>query len=281
MIYAIKRLAPVVAAAVVASGLLVAEEIVTATGTVESADAARRTVTVRRKTAKGEKTATLNVGPSAPILDDEAQPTDLGSLAKGDTVELAYDTAAKVVTKIRVVVRAAPEGDTAASAEGVLLFNGDDLEGWNFVTAPKLKQINADLRFDDCWGADAQGHVLFATGKGHTWLESAGKYDDFVLSLEWRLVPGAKRDPNGGGVVVRASGVHSWGIDPRGIEIDLSDEHTGAFICYGTPLANGKKRAVGEGTQLLDAMREPELNRLGAWNSLQIRCDGDRITVSV
>lgn len=280
--YATKRWVCLIATvAIFSSGPSAIAETVSATGTVEAVDAARGTVTVRRKTVNGEKTATLTVGTAARIVDETAQPTELGSLAKGDHVELAYDTESKAITRIRIVRRAAQGRDSAAAAGGVPLFNGDDLEGWSFVTAPKLKRINADLRFDECWGADAQRHVLFATGKGHTWLESAGKYDDFVLSLEWRFVPGAQRDPNGGGVVIRASGIHSWGIDPRGIEVDLSEEHTGAFICYGTPLANGKKRAVGEGTQLLDVMREPELNQHGEWNSITIRCQSDRITVSV
>lgn len=251
-------------------------EIITATATIEAVDVDARTVIVRRNTSKGAKTARLRMKTSAQIAGGSGDPIEVGALAQGDQIELTYDTTAKSITKIKVL--SAAHDHDATSASGVPLFNGDDLEGWRFMTAPKLK---AELQFAECWGADAQRHVLFATGKGHTWLETAEKYDNFVLSLDWRMVPGAPSSPNGGGVVIRAVGVHSWGIDPRGIQVDLSDEHTGAFICYGTPLANGKKSAVGEGTQKLDAMSTPSLKGPAQWNSMQIRCDGSRVAVSV
>ncbi|HET6881467.1 MAG TPA: hypothetical protein VFI31_14995 [Pirellulales bacterium] len=74
----------------------------TATGTIETVDAGAGTITVRRKTANGEKTATLKVGGSAHIQDPKGDAVEMSSLAKGDAVELVYDAALKEITKITV-----------------------------------------------------------------------------------------------------------------------------------------------------------------------------------
>lgn len=76
-------------------------ETVTATGTIESVDAGNRTITVRRKTSKGEKTAEFAVGAKAEIVV-EGQPSTLASLKAGQRVTITYDTAAKQLTGIGV-----------------------------------------------------------------------------------------------------------------------------------------------------------------------------------
>lgn len=54
---------------------------------------------------------------------------------------------------------------------------------------------------------------------------------DFVESARWMLpsqlrcgllTPGRFVSPNGSGVVVRSNGLNTIGLDPRGIEIDLT-----------------------------------------------------------
>jgi hypothetical protein len=208
------------------------------------------------------KKAIISVGGTAAKLAD---------LEAGQKATITYDPSLSVATKIQATERKKPAGE-------VELFNGNDLDGWKFVVPPGPK---AELDLADTWGVDAERRVLFATGHGSSWLETEDKCDNFSLSLEWRFVPSAKLTGNGSGVVIRASGIHSFKFDPRGVEIDISAKGTGNFICYGTPLASTKGNAAGEKTQNIPALREPELKEFGEWNSMVIRCDGDRIAVDV
>jgi uncharacterized protein (TIGR03067 family) len=82
-------------------------ETVTATATIESVDANARTITVRRKTAQGEKTAKLAVAPQAEILVAGRQ-RELASLKSGQSITISYDTMAKQITAISVVTAVPP-----------------------------------------------------------------------------------------------------------------------------------------------------------------------------
>ncbi|HET6881463.1 MAG TPA: lectin-like protein [Pirellulales bacterium] len=87
--------------AVLLSAARLAAETVTASGTIQSVDAGGRSMTVRRKTAKGEKTASFAVAPEAQVVVD-GEPRDLASLKAGQSVTISYDTVAKQITAIRV-----------------------------------------------------------------------------------------------------------------------------------------------------------------------------------
>lgn len=96
-------------------------DTVTAVGTVEAVDAEAGTITVRRKTANGEKTATLKVGGSAHIQGPKVDAVEMSSLAKGDTVELVYDTTLKEITKI-TVQSDEPQTDDSSRDAGCTFF---------------------------------------------------------------------------------------------------------------------------------------------------------------
>lgn len=74
-------------------------ETVTAIGTIEAVDAAARTITVRRKTANGEKTARLKIADDAEVAFD-SEVAALDQLKTGQSVDITYDTTAKQVTKL-------------------------------------------------------------------------------------------------------------------------------------------------------------------------------------
>lgn len=100
-------------------------ETVTATGTIESIDTDARAITVRRKTAKGEKTAKLTVPPQAELLVD-GQPRDLASLKSGQSVTISLDTTTKQITAI-TVAPGTPSGDSSAADDEAgfePIFNG-------------------------------------------------------------------------------------------------------------------------------------------------------------
>ena len=242
------------------------------TGVVQGVDAAARTITIERQAGGSVKAMKLDVAPQAEGLD---------RVTKGSSITVTFDPEAELVTSLRVTEMKAEQKEAIGDEDKdqVVLFNANDLEGWKFVVAPKFKD-QAHLTVLDCWGVDADRAVLFSNGKGPTWLATEPNYDNFTLSLEWRFPPNTQPSPNGSGIVVRANGVHSFECDPRGIEIDISEANTGGFVCYGTPL-NAKKKAAGETTQSLGRMADPDLKPSGQWNNMEIRCDGEKISVKV
>jgi len=82
-------------------------ETVTATGTIETVNPTAKTIEVLRKTAKGEKSGTFTVSPTAEVLV-AGKAADLGMLTKGQSVTVTYDTKAKQVTKIEAKVLEVP-----------------------------------------------------------------------------------------------------------------------------------------------------------------------------
>jgi hypothetical protein len=100
--------------------------------------------------------------------------------------------------------------------------------------------------------------------------------------------PGGVVGPNGSGIVIRSNGLNTFGLDPRGIEIDLRpSKHvpkgigTGMFIAYSMPLQNHRGATDGEKDRNLGWLREPRVYTDGRWNECEVVCRGDRITVKM
>ena len=246
-------------------------DIVTASGTVESVDAESRTITVRRNTASGEKTGSFKVAANAELISGDAA-IELDSLKEGDAVSLAYDTAAKHLTKIeRIAADERNEGDE--------LFNGKDLTGWG-LRKPKAGGL------DTMWIVDPERKVLISPGgNGSNWLESDNSYNDFTLSLEYRFPPGGQVGGNGSGVVVRSAGFTRTGFDPRGIEIELlpnaSEQGSGTLVCYESSLKNSSGE-VPVGAPIGKLVPSKLVQKaVGQWNMLEIEGVGDRISVKI
>ncbi|OYV74636.1 MAG: hypothetical protein B7Z70_11630, partial [Acidithiobacillus ferrivorans] len=103
-------------------------ETVTASGTIEAVDAAAGTVTVRRKTANGEKTAQFKIAGATKIVFN-GEVSGLHRLQPGQKVEITYDTKAKQLTKLEAWPDS-PAADNVPPDGFVALFNGKDLTGW-------------------------------------------------------------------------------------------------------------------------------------------------------
>ncbi|HEX5471098.1 MAG TPA: family 16 glycoside hydrolase [Lacipirellulaceae bacterium] len=246
-------------------------DIVMAKGTVESVDAESRTITVRRKTASGEKTGSFEVAADAELISGDAA-IELNSLKEGDAVTLTYDTAAKHLTKIERIAADEPN----KSEE---LFNGRDLTGWG-LKKPKTGGL------DSMWVVDPERKVLISPGgNGSNWLESDNSYNDFVLSLDYRFPPGGQVGGNGSGVAVRSAGFTRSGFDPRGIEVELqpnvSEQGSGTLICYECSLKsdNGEVPVGAPIGKLVPTkfVQKPA----GQWNKLEVEGVGDRISVKI
>lgn len=162
------------------------------------------------------------------------------------------------------------------------LFNGTDLTGWRFVVPPTI-QNKSDV--SACWTVDAERKVLVARANLTHWLETEERFGDFVLSLEWRFPPTGTIDSNGSGIVVRSSGLDGNSRNPRGIEIDFRPAHgeqgrmaTGSLIAYDVPASNHAGAATPEVRGLVRE-KPPGPTPADGWNTCEITCRGDRLTV--
>ena len=181
-----------------------------------------------------------------------------------------------------VVQPAEPEQPTRPSE--VALFNGQNLDGWTPVFFK-----NSKSRTNTSWTADAARGILASSGGDWVDLQTDRTFKNFVLTLEWRFTPGGFVGVNGSGIVVRSTGVASDQLNPRGVEIDLREGKneangigTGCFIAYQTTLKNHRGGTDGGVTiknRHLGWLREPPSKPRTEWNTCEITCNDDRITV--
>lgn len=130
-----------------------------------------------------------------------------------------------------------------------VLFNGKDLTGWvNYGT--------------ELWYVDEEGNLVCESGpdKGYGYFATEKYYDDFDLSLEF------KQEANGNsGVFIRSTvdgtKVSGWQVEvaPKGCDTG------GIYESYGR----------GWLVQIPD--EKENILKEGEWNTLRIRCEGDRV----
>jgi len=173
-------------------------------------------------------------------------------------------------------------GNIFAQKSPTCLFNGKDHAGWH-IDVPALDNnpsgkspfIVRDGKMVSL--ADPQGHII--TDK---------VYENYELTVEYRFAG----KPGNCGVLVHASTPRIlYKMFPKSIECQLMHENAGDFWCIGenvvTPdmeARRGKKEdwGVTEGKErrvknLTDNSEKP----LGEWNTMKVRCDGNKITVWV
>ena len=245
-------------------------ETVVAVGTITAVDTNKWTISVSRQTATGEKTGSFTVARNARI-SCHGKATGLEALKPQQSVRLSYDTIRGVVVNIIV-------------PKTIRLFDGRTLQGWEVRGIPKSKG-----KHNTPWSVDPERQVLRCSAVGHSYLESQKTFSSFLLALEYRFRPGGSFSPNGSGVVVRSGGLVASDFgDPSGIEIDIRPEFykpkmvgTGSFICYGTRLHNDAGSTDGKAGRHLGVRREPPTTPIGQWNTLEITCVDDEITVTL
>ena len=145
-----------------------------------------------------------------------------------------------------------PASPNAADDGFVSLYNGKDLSGWEVREGQRK-----------AW--QANGELLSCSAVGGGWLRTSKMYSDFILKLEYRILP----DGDGGvGVRIPKQGnpVHT------GMKIQIVDdgspmnkdlppaEYTGAIFDQAAPKRGASKPA-------------------GEWNEFEITCLGPQIRV--
>ena len=152
----------------------------------------------------------------------------------------------------------------AAAAEDagdfVPLFPDGKLSGWHFSDWSDLEtpqQVEGTP-----W--EIEDGVLKGLGK-RTWIYSNKDFGDFVLKFDWRISKGA----NGGlGLRFPPEGDPAY----RGLEIQMVDGET-YYRNEGRP-----EQLTGA---IYDAVapKDPRINPVGEWNTYEVTCRGDRVTI--
>jgi hypothetical protein len=161
----------------------------------------------------------------------------------------------------------------SAALQAADLFNGKDLTGWTAVFD--------DAKAEAAGTWSAKDGSLFCTGQPAGYLRTKkDDYQNYVLSLEWRWPEGAKGGNNG--VLVHCSTPHVLGVWPRSVEVQLASGEAGDFwvIPEAVTIAIPDQAARQQGRRhrnLTDGSEKP----IGQWNTMEITCKGDTITVKV
>lgn len=169
------------------------------------------------------------------------------------------------------LLTAAPVRAADKNKGEVRLFNGKDLSGWTWVSR------NPKSKIDQVWSV--RDGVLVCKGRPVGYIRT--KRDDFAdykLTVEWRWPKGKK--PGNNGVLVHTTTPGALGIWPRSLEVQLAHKNAGDFWVIGTTIEipDAKKRRKGRRhLNLTDDSEKPP----GEWNTMEITCKGDTVTVKV
>lgn len=154
------------------------------------------------------------------------------------------------------------------SAEPEALFNGKDLAGWTF------DGIDPAGKPEAVWSV-SEG-ILVCKGHPPGVIRTAKEYSNYELTVEWRWAPGGK--PGNSGLLVHASKPREMAVWPKSLEVQLGSGNAGDFWTIGENVTVAG--ASPQGRRWLkrqDSAEKPP----GDWNSMRVRCQGDKITVWV
>ncbi|MFZ5496091.1 MAG: 3-keto-disaccharide hydrolase [Verrucomicrobiota bacterium] len=177
-------------------------------------------------------------------------------------------------------------------AQPTPLFNGRDLTGW--VQFAKDGPPPAG-----CWTVN--DGVIRCSGSPAGYIRTEGRYRDYRLTVEWRWTGPAPLDKEGrprsrnSGVILHVQPPDA--IWPAGLEAQLMEKNAGDFWVIGgvetaehLELVAQAVRAAGSDEQ---ALRQARGNRrtpkaqntseksVGQWNTYDILCSGDTVTLWV
>ena len=218
--------------------------------------------------------ASLEKLQAAPLtfLDRPAQRGRLTDLPGTGRKQALRDLCRRVLNKWEgKVVQAPPAAQPPdAPAGAVLLFNGQNLDGW------ELRYRNP---LDQSWEVEPVGQVLIVRGSQSMGrLQTRQAYRDFTLRLEFRFLADRQLTPQGSGVLVRCTDSTPNAPFP-GIECQIAEKTTGEIFAFDskeslTPKgANQPQRHI---LKLKDAVRPK-----GEWNQYEIQCSGTTLRVTL
>lgn len=163
----------------------------------------------------------------------------------------------------------------AAPGAKIQLFNGKNLDGWDFFL------VDPKVGMNDVWSVSDGS--LVCKGEPMGYLHTKNSYTSYKLVVEWRWAPGKK--PGNSGVLMRVNGKPS--ALPRSLEAQLQHNSAGDFYGFhGMKIAGDPERSrEAEGAIIgkLRGVRRMETNEKppGEWNVYEITLDGGNLTALV
>ncbi|MDA3929783.1 MAG: DUF1080 domain-containing protein, partial [Prolixibacteraceae bacterium] len=156
------------------------------------------------------------------------------------------------------------------SQEKTTIFNGHNLDGWKIVLSDE--SIDASSVFK------ADNGILKVNGTTNAYLRTIDVFTNYELHVEWRW----PEKPTNSGVLLHVNGYDFW---PNCIESQLMDQHAGDIVLIGYGVAgtiadssyiNLEKRFT-----ILPKNEEGIEKHAGEWNSYDIICNEDNISITV
>jgi hypothetical protein len=155
----------------------------------------------------------------------------------------------------------------ARGADWIDIFPDAKLTRWTRISIPPGKPVNPVNQ----WHVDTAHRLLICDGdRGHEWLRYGREFSDFIFHAEFRYVKveGATRYNSGIFARNNADG-KIWHQAQIG-------GASGGFLFGDTPVGGVVQRV-----NLKAQMREMRVKEAGEWNTVEILCKGDRMTLRV
>jgi len=187
-------------------------------------------------------------------------------------------------TLIRLLIIAPLAALATAAGDPIALFNGKDLDGWHadVPAADNNKDVKPSFIVRD--------GMLVSLGEPRGHLITDKEFSDYKLVVEYRFAG----KPGNCGVLVHSSTPRTLGnMFPKSIEVQMMSENAGDFWCIGEnievpDMEQRRPRNEGQkwGGEKADARRILNLTdgsekKPGEWNTMEIECRGDEVTVHV
>ena len=167
--------------------------------------------------------------------------------------------------------------DEKKPGEAVVLFNGKNLDGWDFHL------VDPDVKMGDVWSV-VDG-VIVCKGEPLGYLVTKESFKNYRLVVEWRWAP--DKEPGNSGVLLRIAGP-PISFMPKCVESQLRHGDAGDIWAFrGASLAETEERfrkiedhaALGDfvGVGKIKDAEKPA----GEWNKMVITLSGEKMTVTV
>ncbi|MEZ4697446.1 MAG: DUF1080 domain-containing protein [Rhodothermales bacterium] len=148
-----------------------------------------------------------------------------------------------------VLVLAGCAGERASGQKSVSLFNGKNLDGWTIYGTEKWFVENGELVCES--GPDAQ----------YGYLATNEHYKDFDLTLEFL------QEADGNSGVFFRSTIEGTKIAGWQAEVAPPGQHTGGIY-----------ESYGRGWLIQPDSTKDDVLKMGEWNTMRVRAEGDHVT---
>jgi hypothetical protein len=151
-----------------------------------------------------------------------------------------------------------------AEKEIIQLFNGQDLTNWSFMLR--------DPSVDPAEVFSARDGVIHIAGTPFGYMRTNDSFSDYSLHVEWRY----PFEATNSGVFIHVQLPDT--IWPKCYESQLKAGSAGDFICMNGSDLNER---TDKSTIVVPKQAESSEKPAGEWNTMEIECIGDTVTVTV